>query len=230
MCGIFGFSLGRNLSLTETSSVKRDIKNFVKLSITRGTDAFGININYDENNYIYKSNSNPKIVIKRKEYNKFIDEKLKLASIKKSFFNYFGQTRLVTNGTKFFYKNNQPISLNRITGLHNGIILFKDEKELDQNKKNYESFQMKSDSLSFFEKLEKKTEESNKSTIKCFMELIEEIKGNFSIAFTDLKEQILLISSNCGSLYYFHDVEKKTFVYASEKKNFRKIYRKFKIF
>ena len=218
MCGIFGFSLGRNLSLTETSSVKKDIKNFVKLSITRGTDAFGININYDENNYIYKSNSNPKIAIKRKEYNKFIDEKLKLASIKKSFFNYFGQTRLVTNGTKFFYKNNQPISLNRITGLHNGIILFNNEKELDQSKKNYESFQMKSDSLSFFEKLEKKSEENDESTIKCFMEFIDEIDGNFSIAFTDLKEQILLISSNCGSLYYFHDIEKKLFVYASEKK------------
>ena len=218
MCGIFGFSLGRNLSLTETSSVKRDIKNFVKLSIIRGTDAFGININYDENNYIYKSNSNPKIVIKRKEYNKFIDEKLKLASNKKSFFNYFGQTRLVTNGTKFFYKNNQPISLNRITGLHNGIILFNDEKELDQSKKNYESFQMKSDSLSFFDKLEKKSEENDESIIKCFMEFIDEINGNFSIAFTDLKEQILLISSNCGSLYYFHDIEKKLFVYASEKK------------
>ena len=230
MCGIFGFSLGRNLSLTEISSVKKDIKNFVKLSITRGTDAFGININYDENNYIYKSNSNPKIAIKRKEYNKFIDEKLKLASIKKSFFNYFGQTRLVTNGTKFFYKNNQPISLNRITGLHNGIILFNDEKELDQSKKNYESFQMKSDSLSFFEKLEKKSEENDESTIKCFMEFIDEIDGNFSIAFTDLKEQILLISSNCGSLYYFHDIEKKLFVYASEKKILEKFIESSKFF
>ena len=230
MCGIFGFSLGRNLLLTETSSVKKDIKNFVKLSITRGTDAFGININYDENNYIYKSNSNPKIAIKRKEYNKFIDEKLKLASIKKSFFNYFGQTRLVTNGTKFFYKNNQPISLNRITGLHNGIILFNDEKELDQSKKNYESFQMKSDSLSFFERLEKKSEENDESTIKCFMEFIDEIDGNFSIAFTDLKEQILLISSNCGSLYYFHDIEKKLFVYASEKKILEKFIESSKFF
>ena len=210
MCGIFGFSLGRNLSLTEISSVKRDIKNFVKLSITRGTDAFGININYDENNYIYKSNSNPKIAIKRKEYNKFIDEKLKLASSQKTFFNYFGQTRLVTNGSKFFYKNNQPVSIKRITGLHNGIIHFDDEKELDNSKKNYESFQMKSDTVSFFEKLEKKTEESNESIIKCFMELIEEIDGTFSIAFMDLKEQILLISSNTGSLYYFHDIEKKS--------------------
>ena len=218
MCGIFGFSLGRSLSLTETSSVKKDIKNFVELSIKRGTDAFGININYDENNYIYKSNSNPKIAIKRKEYNKFIDEKLKLASSQKPFFNYFGQTRLVTNGSKFFYKNNQPVSLKRITGLHNGIIHFDDEKELDNSKKNYESFQMKSDTVSFFEKLEKKTKESNESIIKFFMEFIEEIDGTFSIAFMDLKEQILLISSNTGSLYYFHDIEKKIFVYASEKK------------
>ena len=66
MCGIFGFSLGRSLSTTETSSVKNDIKNFVKLSITRGSSAFGININYDKNNYIYKSSSNPKIAIKKK--------------------------------------------------------------------------------------------------------------------------------------------------------------------
>ena len=218
MCGIFGFSLGKNLSLTETSSVKNDIKNFVNLSIIRGSDTFGININFDKNNYIYKSNSNPKTVIKKKEYNAFIDEKLKLASNQKSFFNYFGQTRLVTNGTKFFYKNNQPISLKRITGLHNGIILFTGDKKLNQGKKNYESFQMKSDSLTFFEKLEQKSEETNESIIKCFIEFIEEIDGNFSIAFSDLKEQILLISSNCGSLYYFHDIEKKIFVYASEKK------------
>ena len=223
MCGIFGFSLGRNLSPNETNSVKNDIKNFVKLSIKRGSDTFGISINFDKNNYIYKSNSNPKIAIKKKEYNKFIDEKLKLASNQKSFFNYFGQTRLVTNGTKFFYKNNQPISLKRITGLHNGIIFFNGEKELDQNKKNYESFQMKSDSLSFFEKLEKKCEENNESSFKCFMKFIAEIDGNFSIAFTDLKEQILLISSNCGSLYYLHDNKKKIFIYASEKKILEKI-------
>ena len=160
MCGIFGFSLGKSLSVHEISSVKSDIKNFVELSITRGSDTFGININFDKITIYYKSNSNPKTVIKKREYNEFINEKLKLASDQKSFFNYFGQTRLVTNGTKFFYKNNQPISLKRITGLHNGIILFSDEEKLNQNKKNYESFQMKSDSLTFFEKLEKKAEGS----------------------------------------------------------------------
>jgi glucosamine--fructose-6-phosphate aminotransferase (isomerizing) len=222
MCGIFGFSLGKNLSVQEISSVKSDIKNFVDLSITRGSDTFGININFDKINYIFKSNSNPKTVIKKREYNEFINEKLKLASDQKPFFNYFGQTRLVTNGTKFFYKNNQPISLKRITGLHNGIFLFSDEEKLNQNKKNYESFQMKSDSLTFFEKLEKKAEETDESIIKCFIEFVKEIDGNFSIALTDLKEQVLLISSNCGSLYYSHDIENKIFAYASEKNILKK--------
>ena len=218
MCGIFGFSLGKNLTLKETVSVKKDIKNFVNLSVTRGSDTFGININFDNKNYIYKSNSNPKNVIKKKEYKNFIDEKLGLAIDNKSFFNYFGQARLVTNGTKLFYKNNQPISLKRITGLHNGIILFNDQAELEHNKKNYESFEMKSDSLNFFEQLEKKNEQNKEPIIKSFIDFISEIDGYFSVAFSDLKEQILLISSNCGSLYYFNDPQKKIFVYASEKK------------
>ena len=32
-----------------------------------------------------------------------------------------GQTRLVTNGSKFSYKNNQPLLTNNIIGVHNGI-------------------------------------------------------------------------------------------------------------
>jgi hypothetical protein len=230
MCGIFGFSLGKNLTLKETASVKKDIKNFVNLSVTRGSDTFGININFDNKNYIYKSNSNPNDVIKKKEYKNFIDEKLGLAIDNKSFFNYFGQARLVTNGTKLFYKNNQPISLKRITGLHNGIILFNDQAELEHNKKNYESFEMKSDSLNFFEELEKKNEQNKEPIIKSFIDFISEIDGNFSVAFSDLKEQILLISSNCGSLYYFNDPKKKIFVYASEKKILEKFIKDSKFF
>ena len=67
MCGIFGFSLGKNLLSSQISSVKNDIKTFVDLSLVRGSDTFGININFNNNNYIYKSNLNPKKAIKRKD-------------------------------------------------------------------------------------------------------------------------------------------------------------------
>ena len=32
-----------------------------------------------------------------------------------------GQTRLVTNGSKFSYSNNQPLETENIVGVHNGI-------------------------------------------------------------------------------------------------------------
>ena len=218
MCGIFGFSLGKGLKNNEIDSVKDDIKHFVNLSLIRGSDTFGININSDNKNYIYKSNSNPKTAIKKKDYKQFINKKLELAADKKSYLNYFGQTRLVTNGTKFLYKNNQPISLKRISGLHNGIIFFNEEKDINNKKtQNYESFEMKSDSLNFFEKLENRIKITKSSSIESFLDIIKEIEGNFSIAFNDLHDGLLLISSNCGSLYYLFDTSNKIFVYASEK-------------
>ena len=227
MCGIFGFSVGKGLSSNKTNHIKNDVKNFVNLSIPRGSDTFGININYDNKSYVYKTNINPKNAIKQELYKKFIDKHLHLASNNKNFLNYFGQTRLVTNGTKFLYKNNQPITLKRITGLHNGIIFFNDEHKLDENQKtNYESFNMKSDSLSFFEELENRVEESKDSSVECFIKFINEIEGNFSIAFSDLHDQIILISSNCGSLYYFYDNESKVFIYASEKNILTKFIKK----
>jgi len=218
MCGIFGFSLGKGLSSNQINDVEKDIKSFVNLSIPRGSDTFGINVNYDNKNYVYKTNINPKTALKENLYKKFIDKHLNFASKEKNFFNYFGQTRLVTNGTKFLYKNNQPITTNRITGLHNGIIFFNEAHKLDGNQKqNYESFDMKSDSLNFFEKLEEKTNESNLSSAECFVKFVNEIDGNFSIAFSDLNDQIILISSNCGSLYYYYNSNLKIFIYASEK-------------
>ena len=218
MCGIFGLSLGKGLSTNEINDVSKDINNFVDLSIVRGSDTFGININYDNNNYVYKTNSNPKKAIKQLSYKNFIQQHLLNATKQKNFFNYFGQTRLVTNGTKFLYKNNQPITLNRISGLHNGIIFFDEEHKINENhKQNYESFEMKSDSLNFFEKLENQTEENGLSSTENFINLVNEIEGNFSIAFSDLKDQVILISSNCGSLYYFYDKFTKSLIYASEK-------------
>ena len=41
-----------------------------------------------------------------------------------------GQTRLVTNGSKFSYSNNQPLETENIVGVHNGIFANLEEKIL----------------------------------------------------------------------------------------------------
>ena len=57
MCGIFGFSIGSGLSLNSINHVKNDLKNFVNLSVPRGSDTFGLNINYGDHNLKYHNPS-----------------------------------------------------------------------------------------------------------------------------------------------------------------------------
>ena len=53
-----------------------------------------------------------------------------------------GQTRLVTNGSKFSYINNQPLLRYIILGIHNGIFTNLDDKN-ETKTKNYESYNVK---------------------------------------------------------------------------------------
>ena len=123
-----------------------------------------------------------------------------------------GQTRLVTNGSKFSYSNNQPLETENIVGVHNGIFANLEEENFEKTR-NYESFDVKSDSLLFYENISKFIK--NKNFIKNFFEYLKNIIGNFSIAFHLLNENKIFISSNNGSLFYYNDED--FFTFASEK-------------
>ena len=123
-----------------------------------------------------------------------------------------GQTRLVTNGSKFSYSNNQPLETENIVGVHNGIFANLEEENFEKTR-NYESFDVKSDSLLFYENISKFIK--NKNFIKNFFEYLKNIIGNFSIAFHLLNENKIFISSNNGSLFYYNDED--IFTFASEK-------------
>ena len=113
-----------------------------------------------------------------------------------------GQTRLVTNGSKFSYSNNQPLEKENIFFVHNGIFANLEEENSEKTK-NYESYDVKSDSLIFYENISKFF--NDKDFIKKFFEYLKSIEGNFSIAFHLLNENKIFISSNCGSLFYYND-------------------------
>ena len=124
-----------------------------------------------------------------------------------------GQTRLVTNGSKFSYSNNQPLETKNIVGVHNGIFANLEEENFEKTK-NYESYDVKSDSLIFYENISKFL--NDKNFIKNFFEYLKNVIGNFSIAFHLLNENKIFISSNNGSLFYYFDED--IFTFASEKK------------
>ena len=151
MCGIFGFS--KKIDVNKNfENIFIDIKKMVNLSSSRGSDTFGISFYNNKENFVYKLNQKPKKAVKNPEFKKFIFNNLK--KNKNNELILIGQNRLVTNGSKFSYLNNQPLITENIVGIHNGIFTNLDHSPSDKTN-NYESFNVKSDSLIFFEELSK---------------------------------------------------------------------------
>ena len=149
MCGIFGISYKINPK-QDYDKIIFDLRQLVTLSEKRGSDTFGISVKLLEETLIYKTNEKPTIAINKKNYKNFLEDNLK----KKLNNNLLiiGQTRLVTNGSKFSYKNNQPLETKNVVGVHNGI--FTNLQSYDEKKtENFESYNVKSDSLTFFENI-----------------------------------------------------------------------------
>ena len=102
---------------------KQVYKLFAQLSRIRGSDSFGVSISNSTKDFIYKINTDPKKAVNRNEYKNFLKEGVVSLDDKNNFLSVLGQTRLVTNGTKFLYANNQPIITKNIIGVHNGILV-----------------------------------------------------------------------------------------------------------
>jgi glucosamine--fructose-6-phosphate aminotransferase (isomerizing) len=222
MCGIFGISSTVNPK-QDYNKIIFDLKELTTLSEKRGSDTFGISIKLYDQTIIYKTNERPTKAINKKTYNNFLEQNLhkKLNSN----LQIIGQTRLVTNGSKFSYKNNQPIESKNIVGVHNGI--FTDLQHYDEKKtQNLESYNIKSDSLTFFENISKFANDQN--FITQYVKYLQNINGNYSVALQVRSENKVIISSNCGSLYYYFD--ENFFCFASEKQILSEYLLKSKLF
>jgi glucosamine--fructose-6-phosphate aminotransferase (isomerizing) len=212
MCGIFGIVSKKKIGI-DYSLLDEDIKILTNFSQKRGSDTYGVLVKNQLNNAIFKINEEPKKVLKRKDFNYFLADKFN------SNFDYIsiiGQTRLVTHGSKFSESNNQPLITPNIIGVHNGIFVNLELSDESEKTKNYESIDIKSDSLKFFEILSKSYEENN--FVLNYNKILSEMRGNYTIAFTFKDHEDIFLSSNCGSLFLYHDIENQFLVFASEKK------------
>ncbi len=212
MCGIFGIHLKKIKNFR--NKIDKDIRILSKLSKKRGQDTFGLLISSDNKEKIFKVNSDPSEVFKRNDYKYFM--KSSLENLDESLpVSIIGQTRLVTNGTKFLSSNNQPIITANIIGVHNGIIVQELNKSSSFLKINNEGYNVKSDSLNFFEDLNKIFLKDQNKFIENYLEYITRIDGNYSISFRVPSLKLNFLSSNCGSLYFLKTEE--NLLFASEK-------------
>ena len=133
MCGIFGIS-SKIDPKQDYNKINFDLKQLVTLSERRGSDTFGVSIKLLDKTLIYKTNEKPTKAIRKKDFKYFLEDNLQKKLNEKLLI--IGQTRLVTNGSKFSYKNNQPLESKNIVGVHNGIFT---NLQLYDEKKNRES-------------------------------------------------------------------------------------------
>ena len=91
MCGLFGISAINNNNLENASLLEHDLKILTKKSQQRGSDTFGVLIKDQNQNSIYKINQEPSEVLKRKDFKKFLNEKLN--NKKSEYVSLIGQTR-----------------------------------------------------------------------------------------------------------------------------------------
>ena len=131
MCGIFGISQSK-LKPINFDNILQDIKIYVDTSQKRGSDTFGLSFKLEDEIIVFKSNEKPSEAIQKKNYKEFLGKFLK-NKINKNLI-MIGQTRLVTNGSKFSYFNNQPLETENIVGVHNGIFANLEEEKSEKQK------------------------------------------------------------------------------------------------
>jgi asparagine synthetase B (glutamine-hydrolysing) len=220
MCGIFGIAL-KSASTLDKNLLKNLVSDLFNLSQSRGKEASGLAIKTDGFLRISKEPI-PAAKFLKSEAFKTIFKELPLHA--ESSLCLIGHSRLVTNGTQFVEKNNQPVATNTFVGVHNGIIV-NDSEILNQFPDlNRESDLDSEIFLKLIDKFYLETQ-SIESSIRTSSKAVE---GSFSIAGFSKNSEKIFISTNTGSLYYIYDKEQGLFIFASEKIFLEKIIKNFK--
>ena len=207
MCGLFGvinnFQEPKNIK-----GITNLVSQILKLSSLRGSEGFGICLDYDYLQYIL----NEKRSLKSKNIlNNLIENTSKSLIKEKKLYAFFGQTRLPTIGKIESDINLVPIKTKNIIGIHNGNILF---EELDFS--NLE-FSPKSDSRLFYEKLDHIYLDDPINFETNLIKFLKNLEGEINIFFKLIPENIFFLYSNTGSIYYSNQINNREgFIFMSE--------------
>ena len=210
MCGIFGVYINDRESVTKNSFID-DALRFSRFSKVRGQDGMGFLVDLDDRSLVYKDSNNYQKSSSSLRY--FLGQHLNEPNSNSKRLGYIGHNRLVTNGRRHLYEDNQPIQLEHVIGFHVGILI-----PQEGVKKIASSASLKlsdSDSALLFSLIEnsdpKKIEDP-----KYLQHVLGQFKGNYSIAVSGPALPSVILASNCGSLFVYKDRSSNNVAFASE--------------
>ena len=192
--------------MKKTISILEDL---FLLSESRGKEAAGlITIGKNDINII-KMPISASEFIKSKDY---LDLTNKLKNEQDSL-SFIGHSRLVTNGTEENNRNNQPILRDKITCVHNGIIV-NDADIWEKYPTLSRQFQVDTEVVPAV--LNHFIKEEQCSPNKSIQKLYAEIVGNTTLAITFQEFNNIVLATNNGSLWILEDKVSGYLVFGSE--------------
>tara|TARA_Y100001980_G_C14555522_1_gene344227 strand:+ start:1069 stop:3096 length:2028 start_codon:yes stop_codon:yes gene_type:complete len=212
MCGIFGIIATSN----ELKKNKKKITEIIRFlgirSQSRGKDSSGL-CYYDQSNDEINIFKGP-IASKYLFNNKNLKSGLDIGLSKPERTSYvFGHSRLVTNGTQLDDNNNQPLIVDKIIGVHNGIVVNVDElwnKNTRLKRKN------DIDSEVIFALIKNRIINDSLTLESAVSKTMNEITGTAAIAFVDITKNKFVLATNNGSLYTIKKND-ESIIFASER-------------
>ena len=119
MCGIFCIKTNQKTSVDDANNYANQM---FKYSETRGKEAAGLAIQFNNRITVYKKNIPASEMIRSDVYNEFFQSSLGDGKEEIENYTMIGHSRLVTNGSAALNINNQPVIKDNFVGINNGIV------------------------------------------------------------------------------------------------------------
>ena len=226
MCGIFGF-VAPSGAVRDHSRVQSAIRTLVALSEPRGREAAGVALVLPDEIAVYRRPMAPSEVLAHPEFQLFLDSALPPGTPPAIELAGLGHCRLVTNGTQILERNNQPVMLDTIVGVHNGIVTnpeamiaarARDAGEAGQAGEAGEAGDeddVELDSAILFRNIEAELA-AGASMANALRRTYQLLEGEASVAMFARERNELALATNTGSLFYTGAEEGGVFLFASE--------------
>lgn len=212
MCGIFGLLASSEFNFN-SSKIKKISSDLLRYSESRGKEATGVALKYNNSTEVLKSPSSAKYFIKSQPYQKlFKNLENRSHNTKKQPLTLIGHSRLVTNGTQKKDQNNQPVIMEDFVCVHNGIIV-----NCEALWKKFSNFNRESDvDTEIFLKIVNDKFKAGKSISQATQAGFQLMEGSASIALLHKTSPNFILATNTGSLYYLESVSLGLLIFASE--------------
>ncbi|RJG04665.1 hypothetical protein D3870_00290 [Noviherbaspirillum cavernae] len=219
MCGIFGVLAGKGAAIGG-DALQAILGQLYELSESRGKESAGIHAYLPQRRHAWtlKGDVPATDLIKTSQYQTVIRAVLSEAfpagqQHVETPVAMLAHSRLVTNGAAERYENNQPVRSGGVTMIHNGIVVNVD----DLWRGNPHLLQSAEVDTEVIAAIVNDALSQGGDAVQATCIAYRKLKGAASIAWVHDAFSQVVLATNTGDLYFFHDESRSLIVFASER-------------